>query len=125
MLHMQVHVPHGLREREAQPYHMQPAAPERFSLGRRPCASVTPPPQPDSPAQSAQYSYAGEDYDSGDYDSEDYETTAEQRAQEALQEAERMREWCTLLRQGLACCNADAAIDGTLFWDNMLLHSAL
>lgn len=73
---VQAYLRTGLRERESQPYHMQPAAPERFRLDRRPSPIATTVPQYDDAA-----------------DFEEEPRTAEQLAHEALKEAERLREW--------------------------------
>lgn len=92
---LQASVPIGLRERESRPYHMQPAEPERFSLGRRPSPSTMPPPQrADSESSWQSTSSDGEDAQQRQ-DTAQAERAA-RAAAHALWEAERQRERCVL-----------------------------
>ena len=87
ILHVQV--PSGLRERESQPYHIQPAVPERLSVGQRPGAQLRQPPQSACPVGAAQPSYSYKARSTG----RKHGVLAEELATQKLQEAQRLRDW--------------------------------
>lgn len=84
-------VPTGLRERESRPYHMQPAGPERFSLGRRPSPSTTPLPQ-HADSESSWQSTSSDNEDMQQRQDTAQAKRAARAAADALRKAERQRE---------------------------------
>lgn len=78
-----------LRERESQPYHIQPAVPERLSVGQRPGAQLRQPPQSASPVGASQPAYSYKAKSTG----RKHGVLAEELATQKLQEAQRLRDW--------------------------------